>query len=84
MSHVVQNSGDRLRITANRWAGRVECVGRGYVVAIADGFEPNDLLAGYRAFSTNNIVTLGDEFFVTEPRRLATPCTPTAGARERV
>jgi hypothetical protein len=76
---VTQNSGDQLRITAGRWAGRVEYVGRGYVVAIADGSEASDSLAGYRVFGIDRITEIGDAYFVG----VASPRKQTAVARER-
>jgi hypothetical protein len=77
---VTQNSGDQLRIIADRWAGRVEFVGAGYVVAIKDGHSPNDSLRGYRVFPISSITTIVDAYFVG----VATPRKATATARERV
>jgi hypothetical protein len=76
---VIQNSGDQLRIIADRWRGRVEYVGVGYVVAIEDGELPNDDLRGYRTFAISGIAGIGDAYFVGT----AKPRKPVAAARNR-
>jgi hypothetical protein len=81
---VIQTSGGLRISTADRWAGRVEHVGNDYIVCIKDGYEPNDHLAGYRVFNIADVVEIGDHFFAREPRRLASPRKPVAGAVARV
>jgi hypothetical protein len=81
---VTQNSGGLRVTTSGGWAGRVELVARGYIVCIQDGVEAGDDLRGYRVFGIDRVSEIGDEFFVIEPKRLASPRRQTAVARARV
>ncbi len=54
--------------TSNGWSGVVDSYQRGSIVAIEDGYEPNDMLEGYRVFDQKAVAIAGKQGFVTVKR----------------